>query len=86
MKHRGHAQDDFSFQLPSLSRYQSHPVSRLAPIYRWIDAVSLGLHRYWKNELVKKVNVKCGMKVLDCAGGTGHLTFRIINHMRKNNV
>lgn len=35
------------------------------------DAMSLGIHRLWKDHFVKKMNPNGGMKCLDVAGGTG---------------
>lgn len=61
------------------------------------DAMSLGIHRYWKNtfvssigalrrrkifdenrELVDEVPLRC----LDVAGGTGDISFRILDKAR----
>jgi 2-methoxy-6-polyprenyl-1,4-benzoquinol methylase len=35
------------------------------------DAMSLGIHRLWKDHFVKKMNPNGNMKCLDVAGGTG---------------
>ena len=35
------------------------------------DAMSLGIHRLWKNHFVSKLSPNSGMKILDVAGGTG---------------
>jgi 2-methoxy-6-polyprenyl-1,4-benzoquinol methylase len=58
------------------------------------DAMSLGIHRVWKNEFVSsigalkprkildqdgKVVSKEPLKVLDVAGGTGDISFRILD-------
>lgn len=58
------------------------------------DAMSLGIHRLWKNEFVNslgslkprkildeegKVVRKEPLKVLDVAGGTGDISFRILD-------
>ena len=40
------------------------------------DAMSLGVHRLWKQIAIKKASVKKGQKVLDLAGGTGDLAYR----------
>src|SRR5690606_22609342 len=37
------------------------------------DLMSAGLHRVWKAFTIGRANVRPGMKVLDIAGGTGHL-------------
>jgi demethylmenaquinone methyltransferase/2-methoxy-6-polyprenyl-1,4-benzoquinol methylase len=48
----------------------------IAPTYdRANDVLSLGLHRGWRKRLVKKAKVQPGMKILDCATGTGDLAF-----------
>ena len=44
---------------------------------RMNDAMSLGLHRLWKDRLVTKLNPFSGMQHLDVAGGTGDVAFRI---------
>lgn len=41
------------------------------------DLMSAGLHRLWKNELVSLLNPQDGMRILDVAGGTGDIAFRI---------
>ncbi|MEZ5691068.1 MAG: bifunctional demethylmenaquinone methyltransferase/2-methoxy-6-polyprenyl-1,4-benzoquinol methylase UbiE [Rickettsiales bacterium] len=42
------------------------------------DLMSSGLHRIWKNEMVRLLNPQDGMKILDMAGGTGDISFRIL--------
>ena len=41
------------------------------------DLMSAGLHRLWKNEFVATLAPKNGQKILDVAGGTGDIAFRI---------
>ncbi len=41
------------------------------------DLMSAGLHRLWKNELVSMILPQDGDKILDVAGGTGDIAFRI---------
>lgn len=43
------------------------------------DLMSAGLHRRWKNEMVSWLNPQAGMEILDLAGGTGDIAFRIRN-------
>ena len=58
------------------------------------DAMSLGVHRIWKNDFVSSIGpLKCRkildddgrivrqvpLKVLDVAGGTGDISFRILD-------
>jgi len=41
------------------------------------DAMSGGLHRLWKNRFVRRVKPRAGEAVLDMAGGTGDIAFRL---------
>lgn len=45
------------------------------------DAMSLGIHRLWKDEFVKMLNPTPGINVLDVAGGTGDIAFRIVHSL-----
>jgi demethylmenaquinone methyltransferase/2-methoxy-6-polyprenyl-1,4-benzoquinol methylase len=41
------------------------------------DLMSGGMHRLWKNRFVAKVKPRKGERVLDMAGGTGDIAFRL---------
>lgn len=41
------------------------------------DAMSAGLHRLWKDRFVAKVRPRAGEAILDMAGGTGDIAFRM---------
>src|SRR5476651_1443815 len=41
------------------------------------DLMSAGLHRLWKNDMVSWLHPRRGMQILDVAGGTGDIAFRI---------
>ncbi len=41
------------------------------------DLMSGGMHRLWKNRFVAKVKPRAGEQVLDMAGGTGDIAFRM---------
>ena len=41
------------------------------------DVMSGGLHRLWKDEFVRRVRPRRGEKILDMAGGTGDIAFRL---------
>jgi len=41
------------------------------------DAMSGGLHRLWKDRLVRRVGPRSGEQILDMAGGTGDVAFRL---------
>ncbi|HWH18325.1 MAG TPA: bifunctional demethylmenaquinone methyltransferase/2-methoxy-6-polyprenyl-1,4-benzoquinol methylase UbiE [Allosphingosinicella sp.] len=44
---------------------------------RMNDFMSAGMHRHWKNQFVRKVKPRRGEKILDMAGGTGDIAFRL---------
>ncbi len=46
------------------------------------DAMSLGIHRAWKDQFVKILGPVPGVRVLDLAGGTGDISFRIIEALK----
>lgn len=41
------------------------------------DFMSGGMHRLWKNQFVSRVRPRAGEKILDMAGGTGDIAFRL---------
>lgn len=41
------------------------------------DLMSAGVHRRWKNYLIRKIRPRAGLNYLDVAGGTGDIAFRI---------
>jgi demethylmenaquinone methyltransferase/2-methoxy-6-polyprenyl-1,4-benzoquinol methylase len=41
------------------------------------DAMSIGMHRRWKDRFVKRVKPQPGEAILDMAGGTGDIAFRM---------
>ena len=44
---------------------------------RMNDAMSLGMHRLWKDTFVRRVKPRAGERILDMAGGTGDIAFRL---------
>lgn len=44
---------------------------------RMNDAMSGGLHRLWKDRFVRRLKPRAGEVILDMAGGTGDIAFRI---------
>jgi len=44
------------------------------------DAMSAGLHRLWKDKFVRRVKPRPGESILDMAGGTGDIAFRMARH------
>jgi len=46
------------------------------------DLMSAGVHRLWKDAMVEWLNPRPGWHVLDVAGGTGDIAFRIAEHAR----
>jgi demethylmenaquinone methyltransferase / 2-methoxy-6-polyprenyl-1,4-benzoquinol methylase len=41
------------------------------------DAMSAGMHRLWKDRFVRRVKPRTGEQILDMAGGTGDIAFRL---------
>jgi len=41
------------------------------------DAMSAGMHRVWKDQFVRRVKPRPGEEILDMAGGTGDIAFRM---------
>lgn len=46
------------------------------------DAMSMGIHRVWKDIFIQELGPTHGTHLLDSAGGTGDITFRYINFLR----
>ncbi|XP_055054536.2 2-methoxy-6-polyprenyl-1,4-benzoquinol methylase, mitochondrial [Misgurnus anguillicaudatus] len=46
------------------------------------DAMSLGIHRLWKDSLLHAMNPQPGLRLLDTAGGTGDISFRFLEYTR----
>jgi demethylmenaquinone methyltransferase/2-methoxy-6-polyprenyl-1,4-benzoquinol methylase len=46
------------------------------------DLMSAGVHRIWKDAMVEWLNPRPGWQVLDVAGGTGDIAFRIAEMVR----
>jgi demethylmenaquinone methyltransferase/2-methoxy-6-polyprenyl-1,4-benzoquinol methylase len=44
------------------------------------DAMSGGMHRLWKDRFVRRVKPRPGEEILDMAGGTGDIAFRMAAH------
>lgn len=45
------------------------------------DLMSGGIHRLWKNAMVDWLNPRPGMTLLDTAGGTGDIAFRVLDRL-----
>ena len=55
----------------------------VAPRYDLMnDAMSLGIHRLWKDALVDWLAPWPGMRLLDVAGGTGDVAFRFLRRVK----
>ena len=44
------------------------------------DVMSGGMHRVWKDRFVRRVKPQAGEAILDMAGGTGDIAFRMAEH------
>jgi len=44
------------------------------------DVMSLGIHRLWKKEFVKKFEYKDNMQIIDVGGGTGDITNLVLDN------
>ena len=52
--------------------------AKVAPKYDLMnDLMSGGMHRLWKDDFVKRLRPRPGERILDLAGGTGDIAFRI---------
>tara|TARA_R110002072_G_scaffold126978_5_gene264078 strand:+ start:1349 stop:2179 length:831 start_codon:yes stop_codon:yes gene_type:complete len=47
------------------------------------DVMSAGLHRLWKDDMIRVLRPEPGMKLLDVAGGTGDIAFRFLKAANK---
>lgn len=57
----------------------------VAPKYDLMnDVMSFGIHRPWKDALVRTIRPKPGLSYLDVAGGTGDIAFRINQKLSKS--
>ncbi|XP_077416835.1 2-methoxy-6-polyprenyl-1,4-benzoquinol methylase, mitochondrial [Vanacampus margaritifer] len=45
------------------------------------DAMSLGIHRLWKDALLHAMHPQPGVRLLDVAGGTGDIAFRFLEYV-----
>lgn len=46
------------------------------------DAMSLGIHRLWKDAMLDWLAPRSGMRLLDVAGGTGDIAFRFLRRVK----
>ena len=50
------------------------------------DLMSGGLHRLWKAALIDRLDIAPGMCLLDMAGGTGDIAFRVLRQARRRGI
>jgi ubiquinone/menaquinone biosynthesis methyltransferase len=48
------------------------------------DAMSAGVHRLWKTAMIDWLKPRPGMRLLDVAGGTGDIAFRILDRANRD--
>jgi demethylmenaquinone methyltransferase/2-methoxy-6-polyprenyl-1,4-benzoquinol methylase len=81
-----------SFGYRDVPRGEKEPLVRqvfdsVAPRYDLMnDLMSLGVHRLWKAELVRLVAPRAGQALLDVAGGTGDVAFRLQDRAPKAKI
>lgn len=46
------------------------------------DAMSMGIHRLWKDIFIERLGPTHGTRLLDMAGGTGDIAFRYIKYLQ----
>lgn len=46
------------------------------------DAMSLGIHRIWKDIFMERLGPTHGTRLLDMAGGTGDIAFRYLKYLK----
>ena len=50
------------------------------------DLMSVGTHRLWKNSMIKHIDFFDNIKIIDVAGGTGDIAFRIAKNAQEKNL
>ena len=45
------------------------------------DLMSVGIHRLWKDHFVQMADPQPGSSIIDVAGGTGDIAFRLERHL-----
>lgn len=50
------------------------------------DLMSAGTHRLWKNNMIKHIDFFDNIKIIDVAGGTGDIAFRIAKKAQEKNL
>ena len=50
------------------------------------DLMSAGTHRLWKNNMIKHIDFFDNIKIIDVAGGTGDIAFRIAKTAQEKNL
>src|SRR3546814_9257039 len=77
------AAEQVSFGYEQVSREEK--TRRVGDVFRSVaarydlmnDLMSGGLHRLWKDQFVRRVKPRPGEAILDMAGGTGDIAFRM---------
>lgn len=46
------------------------------------DVMSMGIHRIWKDIFVERLGPSRGIRLLDMAGGTGDISFRVLKYLK----
>ena len=83
------AQDTAQFGFEEIPR--SEKTARVRGVFEAVasrydimnDVMSLGMHRMWKQNMIRALRPKPGMRLLDLAGGTGDIAFRVLQATEK---
>jgi demethylmenaquinone methyltransferase/2-methoxy-6-polyprenyl-1,4-benzoquinol methylase len=77
---RGGRLDVFAAPPDEKQRFVDDVFRRVASRYDLMnDLMSFGIHRAWKNDFVAALNPRPPLSVIDVAGGTGDIAFRILD-------
>ena len=70
---------ELNSQIKEKSFYVKDMFSAIAPKYDFFnDVISFGMHRRWKNFVIKKAGLKAGDNALDICTGTGDIAFKLL--------
>ncbi|RZC41201.1 2-methoxy-6-polyprenyl-1,4-benzoquinol methylase, mitochondrial, partial [Asbolus verrucosus] len=51
-----------------------------------MDILTLGIHRFWKKTLMRRVNPTANTNLIDMASGTGDIAIQFLEYIKNNNA